>query len=153
MTSTARATRPSVAARRFGYGVAVAVNVVFLYLLNVWPGWEVVPFLTPDTRLVLGLVNASIVVNLAVNVVYLLRDDPWLKSLGDIVTLVVGLMALIRIWRVFPFDFGDATFDWALVCRVLLGVAIVGSVIGLVVALVGFGRNVRGAGTARPAPR
>ena len=73
MTKTAR-TRPTVGARRFGYVVAVLVNAAMLYAVNRWPGWEVLPFLTADLVLVLGLVNASIVVNLAANLVYLVRD-------------------------------------------------------------------------------
>ncbi len=153
MTRVARASRPSVAARRTGYAVSVGVNAVLLFAANVWPGWEVVPFLTPDTSLVIGLVNASIVVSLAANVFYLVRDDPWVKALGDLSTTTVGLVALIRIWQVFPFDFGDTSFDWALVFRVLLGVAIFGSAVGILAALVRFVRHVTSGGQPRPAPR
>lgn len=65
MTVKAEARRPQVGARRIGYAVAVLVNVALLYTINAWPGWEAVPFLTEDLRLVTGLVNASIVVNWA----------------------------------------------------------------------------------------
>ena len=133
--------RPPVATRRVGYVAAVVVNVFMLYAVNVWPGWDALPFLTEDTRDVLGLVNASMLVGLAANAVYLLRDPPWLRALGDVVTTSVGLAALVRIWQVFPLDFGDSTFDWALVAHVLLGVAIVGSMIGIVAGLVSLVRN------------
>lgn len=133
--------RPAVATRRVGYVAAVVVNAFMLYAVNVWPGWDALPFLTEDTRDVLGLVNASMLVGLAANAVYLLRDPPWLRALGDVVTTSVGLAALVRIWQVFPLDFGDSTFDWALVAHVLLGVAIVGSVIGIVAGLVSLVRN------------
>ena len=146
MGRTAAPKRPAVATRRFGYVVAVLVNAALLYLVNGWPGWDAVPFLTADTRLVIGLVNASILVNLAANVVYVVRDPPWLKALGDVLTTTVGLVALLRIWQVFPFDFASSSFDWALVVRVLLGVAIVGSAIGIVAAFVSFVRNVASAG-------
>ena len=136
-----QARRQSPAARRFGYGIAVVVNLGLLFAINQWPGWEAVPFLTPDTELVLGLVNASLVTSLVANAVYLVRDDPWLRSLGDLVTVTVGLFALVRIWRVFPFDFGAATFDWALVFRILLGLGIFGSAIGILVSAVGLARN------------
>jgi predicted membrane protein len=118
--------------------VAVLVNAAILYGVNVWPGWRVVPILTGDFPLVLGLVNASIVVGLVANVVYVLADPRWLKALGDLLSTSVGLAALLRIWQVFPFDFSGSSFDWALVTRVLLGVAIGGSVIAIVVALVSF---------------
>jgi len=141
MTHIATQRRPAVGARRAGYLVAVLVNAAMLYAVNVWPGWESVPFLTEGMRLVIGLVNLSIVVNLGANVVYLLRDPPWLKALGDILTTAVGLVALVRIWQVFPFDFDDGSFDWTLVVRVLLGVGIVGSSIGIGVAAVSLGKG------------
>lgn len=125
--------RPPVAARRAGYVIAALVNVGLLYAVNSWPGWESVGFLTGDTRLVLGLVNASIVVGVLANLVYLWRDPVWLKALGDVVTTSVGLAAAVRLWQVFPFDFGTG-FDWTQVVRVVLVVGIVGSAIGILVA-------------------
>jgi len=81
-------------------------------------------------------------VNLAANVVYLVRDPSWLKALGDMLTTTVGIVALLRIWQVFPFDFGGSSFDWTLVVRIVLGIAIVGSAIGIVAAFVSFVRSV-----------
>ena len=132
-----RVSRKPVGTRRFGYVVAVLVNAAMLYAVNRWPGWQEVPFLTADTELVLGLVNATIVVNLVANVVYLVRDPRWLTALGDLVTTAVGLAALVRIWKVFPLDVSDR---WELLVRTLLVVGIVGSAIGIVVAIVRFGR-------------
>ena len=132
-----RVARKPVGTRRFGYVVAVLVNAAMLYAVNRWPGWQEVPFLTADTELVLGLVNATIVVNLVANVIYLVRDPRWLTALGDLVTTAVGLAALVRIWKVFPLDVSDR---WELLVRTLLVVGIVGSAIGIVVAIVRFGR-------------
>jgi hypothetical protein len=129
--------RPSRASRRFGYVVSVLVNAAMLLAVNVWPGWEAVPFLTADTSRVVGVVNATIVVNLVVNVLLLWRDPPWLKALGDAVTTAVGLVAVVRLWQVFPFDLAEG---WTTVVRVLLGVAVVGSAIGIVAALVSLVR-------------
>jgi hypothetical protein len=38
-----------------GYAVTVVCDATLLYLVNVWPGWQVVSFPTDDTRQVLGL--------------------------------------------------------------------------------------------------
>lgn len=138
-TTTTR--RPTSAARRGGYTVAVLFDGALLVAVNRWPGWEAVPFLTRDTSMVTGLLNASLIVNLVANLVYLMRDPLWLKALGDMVTTTVGIFALLRIWNVFPFDFADGSFDWALVVRILLLVAVVGSVIGVVAALITFLRS------------
>jgi hypothetical protein len=125
--------RPSRAARRFGYVVAIALNTAMLYAINVWPGWDVVPFLTGDTVDVLDAVNASIVVTLAANTVYLFRDPPRVRALGDLVTTVVGLVVMVVIWRVFPLDVSSG---WETVARVLLAIGIVGSAIAIVTGIV-----------------
>ena len=138
MTGTVAGKRPTLGARRAGYAVAVLVNAALLVLVNRWPGWEALPFLTTDTRLVIGVVNASILVNLAANLVYLARDPRWLKALGDTLTTAVGLVAMVRIWQVFPFDFGDSSVDWALLARIALGLGIAGTAIGVIVNAVGF---------------
>jgi len=141
MTLTETASKgPAVGDRRVGYVVAVLVNAAVLYAVNVWPGWQALPFLTEDMRLVLGLVNASMLVSIVANMV--VADPRWLKALGDIVTTAVGIAALVRMWQVFPFDFSGSSFDWALVVRVAMGVAIGGSAIALVVAFVSFVKSV-----------
>lgn len=136
MTQTVISERSAVGARHFGYVVGALVNVALLYLANIWPGWEAVPFLTAETLLVMGLVNASIVSNIVANAVYLVSDPPWLQALGSIVTTTIGLLAIVRIWQVFPFAFGTSSVDWTLVVRVMLIVSIVGSVIAIIVAFV-----------------
>ncbi len=142
MTLTEVPKRPVVAARRAGYVVAVLVNAAILCAVNVWPGWQALPFLTDDVSLVLGLVNASILVNVVANMVYVVADPRWLKALGDVLTTGVGLAALLQIWRVFPFDFSGSSFDWALVVRIAVGVAIGGSAIAIVVAVVSFVKSI-----------
>jgi hypothetical protein len=142
MSTATRTRRPPVATRRVGYVVAVLVNAAMLYAANVWPGWETLPFLTEETSQVMPMINASIAVSLVANVVYVLRDPRWLKALGDVATTTVGLAAIVQMWQVFPFDFDDRGFDWTLTVHVLLGIAIVGSVIGIVAGLVTFVRSV-----------
>jgi hypothetical protein len=122
--------------------VAVLVNAAVLYAVNVWPGWQALPFLSEDMRLVLGLVNASMLVSIVANMAYFAADPRWLKALGDIATTAVGIAALVRMWQVFPFDFSGSSFDWALVVRVAMGVAIGGSAIALVVAFLSFVKSV-----------
>jgi hypothetical protein len=136
--------------RRAGYVVAAVVNAAVLYAVNRWPGWETVGFLTDRTPEVLGLVNASLLVSLVANLTYLVHDGPRWRATGDLAVTAVGAAALLRIWRVFPFDFGDSSIDWALVVHVLLAVGIVGSGIAIVVA---FARLVRGKPVSGPGRR
>ena len=135
-----RRPRRSLAARRTGYLVAALVNAAMLYAINRWPGWDAVPFLTARTEDVLPAVNASILAGLVANALYLWHDPQWIRALGDVVTTAFGLFALTRLWAVFPVEFADGGFDWALVVRILLGLGIAGSVIGI---LAGLARLVR----------
>ncbi|MCV2394112.1 hypothetical protein OEB99_07325 [Actinotalea sp. M2MS4P-6] len=134
-----RTRRPSPAARRFGYVVAIAVNLVMLGLIVVWPGWQAVPFLTEATTEVLPAVEAQLWTSIAVNVVWILADPRWLRALGETVTSAVGLAAAVRILTVFPFAFEDGT-SWATLARFVLWIAVVGSAIGV---LVNAGRVIR----------
>jgi hypothetical protein len=143
MATRAVRQRPSATARRTGYLISVAVNAALLYLVNRRPGWDAVPFLTAQTPQVLDLVNASMIAGLVANLVYLFRDPPRLRALGDLVTTGIGLAAMVRIWQVFPFSFKDSAFPWETVFRAALVVGIVGSAIGIVAALVALVRGRR----------
>ena len=134
--------RPAVAARRFGYILGVLVNAAMLYLANVWPGWQSAPLLTENTTRVLWLFNVSVVVGMAVNVLYLAYDPVWLTALGAVMTTGIGLAVLVRVWQVFPFDFGASGIDWGLVVRIALVVAVAGTAVAIVVQVVSFFRAV-----------
>lgn len=141
MTSTVspkspKTRQPSRASRRTGYVFSILINAAMLFGINVWPGWDILPFLAPDFTKVLALINASLVVSLAVQVVYLVRDAKPVKQIGDIVTLVLPIVVGIRMWQIFPFDFGTSTFDWELVFRIAIGVGVVGMALGIIVSIV-----------------
>ena len=127
---------PTVAGRRAGYAVAMTVNLVLLFLVNVAPGWQAVPFLTESTTEVLLLVNLSMAAAVAANAVYSVFDPAWMRALGDAVTTSVGLASLVRIWQVFPFDFDTTSVPWDVVARWVIGLGIFGCVVAIIVALV-----------------
>lgn len=133
---TAARGRVGPAGRRFGYAVEILVGVALLYGINVWPGWKIVPFLTEDFAAVVDLINTSLVVGIVVNAINLVFDRTWLRAIGDLVTLCIGVVVLVRFWAVFPFDFPDDGFDWALIVTIVLGLAILGSAVGIVVQVV-----------------
>ncbi len=122
---------------RFGYATSILVNAVLLFLLNIAPGWQVLPFLAPRMSEVMTPVNLALLVGLLANVAYLAHAADWFRHLGDVAVLGVGLVAGIRIWNVFPFDLPPG-FDWELVVRVLLMLGIVGTAIALVVTALQF---------------
>lgn len=134
-------TREPTAARRVGYAIAAAVNAVILFLVNGWPGWDALPFLTDGER-VLPLINAALVVSVAANLIYLIVPARRLVAAGGVLTTGLGLAVLIRLWQVFPFDFGGSS-GWTMAVRAVLMLAIVGSAIAIPVQIVAVVRPPR----------
>jgi hypothetical protein len=134
------------AGRRVSALLLVAFGAASLVVINVWPGWASVPFLTADAEQVIGLVNLSIVLGIAVNLGNAAFDRAWLRSTGEVITSAVGAVVCWRVLEVFPFRFAAGGLDWAVLVRVLLWVALVGSVIGVVASVVKLGR-VAGSGS------
>ncbi len=119
--------------RRVGAGGGLVVNLLLIVLVNWWPGWDAVPFLTPAFADVLPWVNASLVVAVVVNLFVAARGSRAAKAAGDAVTSAVGFAVLVRMWQVFPFDVSDG---WRLLIRVLLAVSVFGCVVAFVAAVV-----------------
>jgi hypothetical protein len=109
--------------------VSALVNLAMLAALNLWPGWEVLTFLTADVTRALPLVNLSLAAGATAGVVYLVAGYPVVRAWGGLVTLALGLAAAVRLLEVFPFDGGTAL---TVTARVLLVLAVAGSVIGIV---------------------
>ncbi|GGH91350.1 hypothetical protein ACFFGR_18985 [Arthrobacter liuii] len=129
---------------RSGNVGSVVVNALLLYGINIWPGWQVLPFLTSDMTRVLDLINASLIAGIVVNLVFVVIRARALMALGNLVVLGIGLAALLRLWEVFPFDFGTSWSGWPLVVRVFLALGIVGSIIGAVVEIINLFRSLAG---------
>jgi hypothetical protein len=134
--SAREARRPSRTARQVGFGIAAGINALLLYLVNVTPGWEWVTFLSEDFTRVLGVLNASLVVALVVNLLWMVADPMWFRALGQVVQSAVGLAVVLTALDVFPFDYSDWAFDATWLTRLVLVVAAVATGIGLLVQLV-----------------
>lgn len=132
--------RPGAAVRRAGYVIAILINAAILYVINVWPSWHAVPFLTSATIAVLPWINASIIVGMVANVVYLVADQRWVRAVGDVATTAVGLAAMIQLWIVFPFEFDPAT-PWTLLARLVIALGVAGSAVAIVVQFITFVRE------------
>jgi hypothetical protein len=128
--------RPSAAARRFGYLVAIAAHVVMLWIAHRLLEWGWPGFLTEDFAVVLGVISASLVAGMVVNAGFVLHDEGRFRALGDLVTAAFALAVSLRLWSVFPFDFTGYETDWSWLLRAGLAVGIGGTVIAIIVQLV-----------------
>ena len=132
--------------RRVGYLIAIIVNLVLLWLVNVTPGWQDVPWITYAAGQVVWLVNLSLIAGACANMLYLVFDAWWFKALGELTLALISLVVSVRVLEVFPFDFSAYPFPWELLTRFILVIAIVGSFISAITQVV---RLVRGAPSAR----
>ena len=90
---------------RSGNVGSAVVNALFMYGINIWPGWQVLPFLTADMARALDLINASLIASIVVGVVCVLIRARAFLAIGNLVALGFGMAAIVRVWEVFPFDF------------------------------------------------
>ena len=135
MTEATRATRRAPrSARRVGYVLGLALNLLILWLVTVEPGWRIVPILSEDFGEVVGLLIVSLLVGAAVNLVYLAADPRWLQHLGEALTAAIACVVLARMWSLFPIDLGGWN-AWEPALRVVIGLACLGTGIGVVANL------------------
>jgi hypothetical protein len=102
-----------------------------------------VPFLTDAVRGALGLFAVSLIAGILANMAYVISDD-WVRLIGEPITTVIGLAVMVRMWQVFPFDFG-ASSSWPGIARWLLGLAMAGTTTALVVQVSMMIRRAAGA--------
>lgn len=129
------------AGRRFGYGVAIVVQLLLLWVVQNLTEWELLPFLTTEFDEVVPLISFFLLFAIVANAAYLVFDDFTLHAIGEIGVNVFSAYVSWQILQAFPFDFSMYEFDWAIVARVILILAIVGAGIG---AIVEAGRLIRG---------
>lgn len=122
-------------ARRVGFVVAIAINIVMLWVANNLLGWDVLPFLTADFGRLLWLIDLSLAATIAVNAFWVLYDPQWFRSLGQIGLNILSAVVAVNMYRVFPFDFSAYSFDWELVARAVIVLSIVGLALGSIVEL------------------
>ena len=92
---------------------------------------------TFDSGPVVGsALHLSIFASVMVNLAFLAFDAAWFKSVGQIGVTAIGLVASIRTWQVFPFDFTPYDGPWETLTRLMLVIAIFGSIVAIVVELV-----------------
>ena len=133
--------------RQIDYAVAVALNVVLLIVVNAWPTWRALPFVTDDALQAVIILNVASVVAIVFNLLCLAVDTAWLGPLTEFINALFAFVISMELWRSFPFDFTRDSVDWVLVARLVIIAAIVGSVIGIIVQFVLLITRVIGAST------
>lgn len=119
--------------RPAAYAAAIVANIVMVWVVNAIPGWNW-PFITADFPAVLWAANLSLGMQIAGNALLLFLHPRFVHHLVQAVLNAVSLLALIIVVTVYPFDFNSVLADAGdTVARVILYVAIGGTVIGILV--------------------
>lgn len=124
------------AGRRFGYGVAVAINIAMLIVVQYILEWGWLPFLTDEFAGLVPWISLGLGATIVANLVYQFNDTPAINSTGQILVNLVSIFVTYQVFLVFPFDFSAFTFNWEVVARVLLILAMVGAGIGVLVEVI-----------------
>ncbi len=120
------------AGRRFGYGVAIAINLFLVWFVGDLLEWELVAFLTAEFADLVPLIQLGLWVTIAANVVYIIDDRSFSTRAARLVVDIVNLFVTFRIFDVFPFDFSAHSFNWGFVFRAVLVIALVATAISAV---------------------
>ena len=123
------------AGRRFGYGVAIAINLLLIWFVGNLMDWELVAFLTAEFADLVPLIQFGLWVTVAANVVYMMNDRSFSTRAARLVVDIVNLFVTFRVFDAFPFDFSAHTFNWGFVFRAVLVIALVGTAISAIVHL------------------
>lgn len=116
---------------RFGYGVAVFINLAMLIVAQNILAWGWLSFLTEEFADVVPWISLSLVLSIVANLVYQFNDTVLVKSTGQLLVNLVSIFVTYHVLTVFPFDFSGSGFDWTVVTRVLLILGMVGAGIGV----------------------
>jgi len=122
--------------KRVGFLVAAAVNGLLLWVVHQLLDWGWPGFLTDDFERVLGLVTASLVASIVVNLALAIHHGVRFRAFADGVTAAFALAVGLRMWTVFPFDFTGYATDWSGLVRVALGLGIAATGIAIIANLV-----------------
>jgi len=124
------------AGTRFGYGVAVVINVAMLIVVQQILGWGWLPFLTDEFAEVVPWISMSLIASIVANLVFQFNDTTTVKSTGQILVNLISIFVTFQMLLVFPFDFSAYTFSWEIVVRVVLILAMVGAGIGALTEMI-----------------
>ncbi len=106
--------------RRIRVGDTGIVAVALLILLNFFPGWRAMPFLTDGMVLAIGMVDLVLAVIIICNVIYQLSDSPAVHAGVHLVMAVALMPFFITLMRTFPFALSGSL--WPRIVQDLLNV-------------------------------
>jgi len=89
-----------------GYIGAIVATAVLMFIVNNLLQWGV-PFITGEFTKVLWIINLSLSLTIACNILYLVYDKAWFRNLSQLFLNSLSFLATYITYKVFPFDFSS----------------------------------------------
>lgn len=123
---------------QIGYGIAIGLSLVLIYVVQNLEEWDVFPFLTAEFGDVVPWITFSLIAGILAYLAYIVVEGQLVRSAGEVITNLITIAVTWKVFTVFPFDFSSYSFPWDVLARIVLVVAIIGAFMGVVVAVVKF---------------
>lgn len=105
---------------RATYVVGLILTAGLLVLINVFPGWESLPLVTPAAESAVALLNLALIGELVAQAMSMVDERARLRAVASYGISLLCMAAIAQLWIAFPFDFGDAQETWAGATRMVL---------------------------------
>jgi len=113
--------------RRGEYIWAIIWNVIFLYIVNRVPHWNL-EFITERYMVILWILNANLIIQIAGNILMLFFGMRWVRYLVKIPLEAASFVTLIVMYFLYPFDFSQVGgwhwLDWLLPILFIIGMVV-----------------------------
>ncbi len=114
--------------RRVICGVTALVAFAVFLILNFYPAWSSLPFLTGSMTFSIGSVDFALWSIIAFNVAFLFADNPGLHLFAHLIIAAFVMLALTRLIRDFPFALSGVWVDvvhWILILGVVVAFLVI----------------------------
>jgi len=117
-----------------GYVFSIIFSFVALYVANNLLVWQV-PFLTNEWTASLWVLNISITLTIIFNILFLIYDKIWFRSLLKMTLNIVSILFLTTFIYVYPLDFSSLSYESTLdlIIKIVLIISIAGTFIATIV--------------------
>ncbi|MDN5795756.1 MAG: hypothetical protein L0H79_08390 [Intrasporangium sp.] len=124
MQALEHAPRAPSSRRRLISGITALVAFGLFLILNFWPAWSSLPFLTSSMTYSIGAVDLALWSVIAFNVAFLFADAPALRLTAHLVIAMFTMFALTRLLRDFPFALSSGVWAGVVHWILILGVVV-----------------------------
>lgn len=102
---------------------AVFSNLIVLWIINNVQGWNL-SFVTDAYPAVLWVLNVAVVAQILGNGALVIYGSRWLHHLVNLVLHVLGVLSLIVLYVIYPFDFGayNGVIEWLARIGLIVGI-------------------------------